>query len=314
MTKLATLMASLALSQIAPPTVLPQTVFRSSSDVVIVSANVKRGGTPLRGLRATDFALMDNGVAQDVELIAADAVPLDLTLVLTGDPPDRAVAGEFRRSLEIASVARRLLGPSDRLRVVSACADVRGGFVASDAQLPPLLGGRETLGGVALTDALFFAMALPVPPTRRHVVVAFTDGWDTWSILDTETLVPIVENSDALLSAAIWNGPQSGLTSGGGIKVTGFNPSVQRQRERSFRTLESAVAASGGSVLNIGDSNATKSLELLLQDFRESYILHYSPRGVSAPGWHTIVVSLRQPAGAVVKARKGYFVVEPPKW
>ena len=44
----------------------PQTTFRSGVEVVELDVSVTRGGVPVAGLTARDFALTDNGVAQDV--------------------------------------------------------------------------------------------------------------------------------------------------------------------------------------------------------------------------------------------------------
>ncbi len=309
MTKLA--WASLAwlavfISRDAWPAAASQATFRASTHVISVNVSVKRGEKFVQGLPASDFVLQDNGIVQAVELVSTEILPVDLTLVLTGEPPfDKALADQNRRSQNVADAARRLLMSKDRLRVVAIRADVAGGFVSADAPLAPLLGRAESPGGIALTDGLYYALALPVAPGRRHIVLAFTDGWDTWSTLEPEILVPLAERSDAVLSAVIWNAPGTGSSSGGGIGISGA-PRPQRERERSFRTLGTAVAASGGSMLSMND--APEALRILLEEFRQSYLLQYSPRGVSLPGWHTISVSVRQPGKTVVKARKGYFV------
>jgi hypothetical protein len=44
----------------------------------------------------------------------------------------------------------------------------------------------------------------------------------------------------------------------------------------------------------------------ILDDFRSSYVLFYSPTGVERTGFHTITVNVTRP-GLVVTARRGYF-------
>jgi hypothetical protein len=42
-------------------------------------------------------------------------------------------------------------------------------------------------------------------------------------------------------------------------------------------------------------------------DFRQSYVLRYSPAGSDASGWHAIVVSVPGVQNASIRARQGYF-------
>ena len=54
-------------------------VFRSGVEVVELDVSVMRGGVPVAGLTARDFALTDNGVAQDVESVMLEQLPLSVT-------------------------------------------------------------------------------------------------------------------------------------------------------------------------------------------------------------------------------------------
>jgi hypothetical protein len=47
---------------------------------------VTRGGQPVQGLTARDFALTDNGVAQDVQSVMLDRLPLSVTMLLDTRP------------------------------------------------------------------------------------------------------------------------------------------------------------------------------------------------------------------------------------
>jgi VWFA-related protein len=77
------------------------------------------------------------------------------------------------------------------------------------------------------------------------------------------------------------------------------------QRRASFpRDLGEAT---GGRVFAI---ESTKDLSAafsgILEEFRMRYLISYSPRGVSAGGWHRLEVRVRN-RGVTVKARPGYF-------
>src|SRR5712671_5652954 len=60
----------------------PPPVFKSGVEVVELDVSVTRGGQPVQGLVARDFALTDNGVAQDVQSVTLDRLPLSITMIL----------------------------------------------------------------------------------------------------------------------------------------------------------------------------------------------------------------------------------------
>lgn len=54
-------------------------------------------------------------------------------------------------------------------------------------------------------------------------------------------------------------------------------------------------------------SSIAKAFQTIFDDFRQSYVLRYSPTGVSAKGWHAIVVRVPGVKDATVRARQGYY-------
>src|SRR5262245_26742931 len=59
----------------------PQAVFRTTADLVAVDVSVRTAGSPLAGLTTSDVVLTDNGVTQQVEVVDAQAMPIDVTLI-----------------------------------------------------------------------------------------------------------------------------------------------------------------------------------------------------------------------------------------
>jgi hypothetical protein len=54
-------------------------------------------------------------------------------------------------------------------------------------------------------------------------------------------------------------------------------------------------------------SSIERAFKTIFNDFRQSYVLRYSPEGVPAPGWHPIVVRVPASGNATVRARQGYY-------
>jgi hypothetical protein len=88
-TMIRTVIAALLAAQTAPPP--PQMAFRSRVEIVALDVSVTKDGAPVAGLTARDFALTDNGAAQDVESVTLEELPLSITLVLDAS---QSVAGD----------------------------------------------------------------------------------------------------------------------------------------------------------------------------------------------------------------------------
>ena len=294
-----------------------QTVFRSGIDVVAVDVSVQRGRSPVAGLTAQDFQLLDNGVRQEIDAVWIGNVPIDVTLVLDLGGSTSAVWSQFREDVEMM---RGLLRPEDRLRLISVSEGTREISPMRPAT-EPVSAGRITGGGLttSLHDGLFYALARPAEPERRHLVVAFTDGFDTWSILDGDDLPALAERADAVLHAVVTasppvapppeaDGTSSMTLSNRGVTSMRLSRSQWERRiaawNASQRALFDAVSRSGGALHRIENRGA--AFAGVLADFRSSYVLRFTPRGVAPEGWHELKVSVPRRGGLTVRARKGY--------
>jgi hypothetical protein len=297
-----------------------QPVFRAEAEIVSIPVAVTRGRVPVADLGDADFVLEDNGVRQSISVSGGDAVPLDVTLVMCGDQilfADRLIAAGLQ-ALRVAALVR----PPDRVRVVDVGGWVRGRLLGPDDHL-----GLHTLQptpGISLYDGLFYALAFPVEPGRRHLAIAFTSGYESTSVLDAETFRALVRRSDAVLHAVLYTTPQPvslnrvGITmSSSGTRAPADDPSGVDQPPRgwfssyvsyarwqeSYGELDRAVQATGGQLHVVKDDAA--EFEKILSEFRTSYVLRYRPTNVPGKGWHDVRVSVNR-SGLTVRAKKGY--------
>jgi VWFA-related protein len=275
-----------------------QTVFRAGTEVVLVPVSVTQGRNPVAGLTAADFALLDNGVEQAIDAVSMATQPIDVTVILGTAPwteRDRLI-----RSGDSAERLHEMLAPDDRIRVVNAGERVRervetrsaGGALLADRTIRPTR-GSSTL------DALFYAMTVPVDPDRRHLMVFFTDGRDTWSTLEPRQMAPLVSRADAVIHVVFHDDPPAPDTP----RLTWNDPEPGRWRA-SVQALRDAARRTGGETHRLEDRAA--AFRRIVDDFKSSYLLRYTPTGVDAPGWHEIAVKVTRPGRFTVRARSGY--------
>jgi VWFA-related protein len=289
------LAAAIAVSVLLAPAIIGQgtpaqdrpAVFRAGADVVSVDASVQRDRRPVTGLRAADFELRDNGVAQTIEIVDATDVPVNAVLALD---TSASTAGKRQADLVVASEALLAgLKPADRAALIifsHAVAPV----VALTSDLDAVrtaLRRFEPLGNTAIMDGAYVALTATLAQTGRSLVVVCTDGQDTYSWLRPEEVLESAKRSNAVVYA------------------------VTADAVRRHSPLEDLADATGGQVLRIrAGGDLTAAFQKILQDFRSRYILSYSPQGVPADGFHRLDVRVKR-GGMTVKARPGYVGVDP---
>ena len=74
------------------------------------------------------------------------------------------------------------------------------------------------------------------------------------------------------------------------------------------------IARDSGGVVHTDPRNTQQHFTEIIEDFRRTYVLHYSPTGVTRAGWHDLKVEVARSGRFTVRARRGYLVedVKPP--
>ena len=67
------------------------------------------------------------------------------------------------------------------------------------------------------------------------------------------------------------------------------------------------TSLTGGSLIEIASTRDLSTAFLrILEEFRQRYVVSYTPRGVSRDGWHRLEVRLKG-RRATIRARPGYL-------
>ena len=285
---LAVVATAVAASPVRPRELPQLPTFRAGVAVVSVDVAVRRGRVPVAGLTKDEFELLDNGVPQQIELMSVEAMPIDVSLAL--DTSDSIVANFGAFKDEVRRFARELRR-EDRLRLVAFGYGVRE--VLPMAPVPDRL-DLDSLtpgGATSANDGIFYALLWPAADDRRHLVIALTDGVDTSSMMDSASVVDVATRARAVLHV---------------ILVEGRPPTTTREQGSRDALIEAAKKSGGASHAL---SRASSDFKRIFDDFRASYVLRYTPKGVARDGWHDLRVTLKRPDAAThtVRARRGYW-------
>ena len=182
------------------PVVSAQT-FRSGVDGVVIPVSVRSGNKAVPGLTAADFELRDNGVVQSLQDVSAEKMPIDVTLLL--DLSSSVDGPMLQRLKNAVADTAALLRPDDRIRLVAISQVLREVFPFRDKAGVIALDTLAAEGATSLYDGLAATMMRPTDIGRRQLIVAFTDGRDSTSILDESSAKAIAELTDAVVDVVV---------------------------------------------------------------------------------------------------------------
>ncbi len=258
--------------------------FAGRVDAVRVDVLVTEGGATVAGLTAADFEVFDNGVPQVIDLVSFGELPINVILALD---MSESVAGSRLRNLRAAG--RALLGglrARDQAALITfSHAVVLAADLSADTSLVrTALDDAAAFGDTALVDAAYAGIVLGESDRARSLLIVFSDGLDTSSFLD-----PALVHDTARRTDTVVYGVSAGIP-------------------RKARFLGELTRLTGGSLVEVdGGADVAGTFLRILEEFRQRYLLSYSPRGVAEGGWHEITVRLPDRPNAAIKARPGYL-------
>lgn len=276
----------------------PAPVFRAGADAVSVEASVRRDRRVVAGLKAEDFEILDNGVAQQISDVSYEKLPIDVTVLLdVSASVSGSVLDELRRALK---QLRADLGAQDRLRLLTFNMRVQRLVDFSDpaAKIDTALASVSGGGSSAVFDSLAVALSSGVPRGRRQLVVLFSDGQDSSSITDSDILLDVARRTTPTVAVVL-------------ASPTRQRPaSLVRHSPKPTPTIadlsQQIASDTGGFVVAISSGdNLTSTFRQVLEQFRTSYVLYFTPKGVDTQGAHTLEVRVKRP-NVEVRSRRSY--------
>jgi Ca-activated chloride channel homolog len=260
---------------------------RAEVDAVLVPVSVRKDGRFVKGLRAQDFRILEDGRPQEITFFGAEGLSLELivTMDVSGSMED-----DMPAMREAVKAFLRALRTEDRV-VVAAFNTAFFVVSGRDAQQNVRLRAIDRLtawGGTALFDALVRSADLLQRRPGRKAIVVFTDGDDQSSRTSAEAAERRMESSDAILYVI-------------GQGQGGRNPDLRSRLQRLARV-------SGGRSFFTSDITELRgAFAEIVEDLANQYAIAYTPERPPDDSWRRIDVEVR--GNYDVRARQGYRAV-----
>jgi len=273
-------------------------IFRTKTEVVAISASVKKGNAPVANLKSADFRLFDGDVVQQIDAVTIESVPLDVTLFMD---TSGSTAGALDRMKQNVTRIAAMLRPEDRFRLLTIGLSVETAVPWQPAGKPISLDMIAVPGISLIYDGMVVALAHQPEAGRRHLIVAMTDGEDCGSVVDGPRVLEMSGRTEAVLH---WIYVSNGGGSGDFSIPAWCTPNDGHYED----FMDSSAERTGGAKhkSRFGDP-AVQTFAQILDEFRRSYVLRYTPQGVKPGGWHPVRVEVPGQTGLTIKSRSGYF-------
>jgi Uncharacterized protein encoded in toxicity protection region of plasmid R478, contains von Willebrand factor (vWF) domain len=256
--------------------------FSSRIEAVRVDVLVTANGQPVQGLAPGDFEVLDNGVRQTVDLASFEQIPLNVVLAL-----DMSASLQGLRLGHLQAAGSTVLDglkPGDRAALVafSHIVSANQSLTEDLDRVRALLFQNRGEGLTSLIDAAHTGMLIGESDAGRSLLIVFSDGVDTSSWLDAESVLETARRGDVVVY---------------GVEVGARRASFPRD----------LTEITGGRLFSVESTGGLSAVfTKILEEFRNRYLISYSPEGVAAGGWHRLDVRVRN-RSVTVKARPGYF-------
>jgi VWFA-related protein len=288
-----------------------QARFRSGTEAVLVDVQVTANGRPVAGLTAADFEVRDRGVRQDIQVVAFADVPISLLLALDASSSVTTRLDDLKSAARQAIAALRT-GDQVSVLAFNDRVALHTGWSRDFAAVSSRLQDVRAHGWTALYDAIFSAVALREQAAGRVVVLLFSDGLDTASILSATQVIEAARRSDVVITAVAAGGRAEPASGREARQAFGLDANLRRWFAADaslfpYHFLDVLTDETGGDLLRISsDDQLASTFRGIVDEFKSRYLLTYTPRGTATEGWHPIDVRLKN-RRADVRARRGYW-------
>lgn len=311
--------ALVAVAALALEALAQEPLFRARVEAVRLDVLVTRDGVPVTGLTTDDFEVRDNSVAQVVTSVSArETVQLGVVLDTSGSMTGQRIAIARAATTELVGQ----LAPRDTVAVVAFGDQVTSLARQSGPAAFPLdaLGRLSAGGSTALLDGIYAGLLETGPARGPRLLLVMTDGRNNLSTISGSRVIDVARRLEtAIYPVAVevdqdrqvirgWLNRRDGSAQQAHPSDSVFRSDTKQGTSDAMALLHVLADATGGRAIEAQwDTRLGRVFRSVLEEYRQRYIVTYTPEGVGAnDGWHALDVRVKR-RGLVVRTRNRYW-------
>ena len=279
----------------------PQATFKSSVDLVTISAAVRNGRKVVRDLKRTDFEVLDSGKPVAIKDFYFGDSPISLAILLDISG-SMAVGGNIERAREaIGMTAANRRDQQDEAALFTFDSKLQEvvGFTSDLQRVRARSLEGKPWGITSLFDAIEETARLVGERSNKHrALLVITDGVDTSSRLTAAQVSGIASSIDVPV-----------------YLLAVVNPADHPEGDFQARPSDARFSQQGeladlsrwtGGDLHYASvpSHLVEAVRDILTELRFQYLITFEPS--ARPGWHALEIRTRK-RDLTVHARGGYM-------
>jgi Ca-activated chloride channel family protein len=273
----------------------PATFTGDSRLVLLPTSVVDHHGTPLLGLRAENFSVVEDGKRYAVTSLGEEDGPISVGIVLDASKSMSPWLDEAKEALRaFLSVSN----PEDEafLFMVSTKPEVTSRFTGDIGSLSSRAVFVNAAGDTALVDTTYAAL-LRMREARwsRKAIVVISDGMDNHSRYSQAELLRLASESDTQICSLSIYDPELSK----GVEFAEASGGIHLLQELTRR-------AGGMSIMARYHGELKKDAARLAGDLRTQYLIGFTPVSPADAKWHPIRVELNGTPGKAY-SRSGFY-------
>jgi VWFA-related protein len=284
------------------PATQPQATFKSGVEVVTVTAAVRdQRGRVVKGLKASDFEVVDTGLPREIRDFYVGESPISLAILLDISG-SMSVGGNMNRAREAVDVATLNLqdtGDEAALFTFDSKLVEVVDFTKDLKRIRRVSLEGQPWGQTSLYDAIGqAARAVGERASRHRALLVITDGVDTGSRLTAPQVSAIASEIDVPVYLLTVVNPAD--HPGGEFAV------LENEGKKTETATLADLARWTGGDMRIASipAHTVAALQDLFTELRHQYLITFEPG--TRPGWHPLEIRTRK-KDLIVHARSGYM-------
>jgi Ca-activated chloride channel homolog len=279
--------------------------FRSAVDLVSLNVTLTNQHDQLvGGLAATDFAVFEDGVPQELSFFSSARLPMDVAILLdTSSSMAGIMTVAQNAAIGLVETAQRTDRVSvtefnDRANIIHPL----GGDVSAAAQAIRATWPR---GSTALYNGLYLAMTEMIrsrrgtQEIRKQAVVVLSDGQDTSSLVQYDDVMDLAKESGIVLYTILLLNP---------FEARRLNDLKSKQFSQPYFVMRSFAEATGGLAYMTTNANDLQGIYgRIASELAQQYTLGYVSTNAKRDGmFRRVVVKVLDHPGVLARTRTGY--------